>query len=199
MKTKIFIYSGILSLLILVACQKEDESKNPYKKPDISSYFFTEDERDLIMFDETSQFTMVKNGYDTTLVAIASIIHDTLTNNQGNKYESVVIKFKTKKRMYPNIGFIEQGFFKMSKANAKLDIQMSLDNLYPTNNIVISNLAEHYNSKVINGKTYHNVYRIEKDSSRNEEHPCFIFRAFISPESGFIKLNENCGEFLKVD
>ena len=196
MKTKILIFT-VLSSLIFVACRKEDDSKSPYNQTtDNKSYYFTNEEQDLLLYNVNDSFNLVYDDYDTILYKVMAIDIDTLTNSSSIKYEQAIVRFQ--RNFYGDD--YEMGFLFLSKENGTLFYKLTLATSYPATNLTITNtIAEKYNSKEIDSVTYQNVYRIEDEAVSNDNHICNIKRAYISPEKGIIKLTENCHTYKFVE
>jgi len=192
MKTKILLIATLASL-IFTACQKEDESENPYNQTtdntDNKSYYFTNEEQGLLLYNVNDSFNLVFDDYDTLLFRVMTIDIDTLTNNNSVKYEQAIVRFQRK--IYGE--FYEMGFVYLSKETGTLNYKLTLSTSYPATNQTIPNkIAEKYTYLEIDSVVYQNVYRIEDEAVSNDDHICNIKRAYVSPEKGIIKLTENC-------
>ena len=200
MNTKILILA-VLASIIFIACQKEDESKNPYNNTENTNdntkqYFFNEEERSLFLYNETDSFRLLYDDYDTLQFKIMSIDIDTLTNSNSKKYEQAIVRFQ--RNLYGQD--YEMGFIYLSKENGTLNYKLTLSTSYPATNQTITNkIAEKYNSVQIDSVIYYNVYRIEDEAVSSDDHICLIKRAYVSPEKGIIKLTENCHTYKIVE
>ncbi len=185
MKAKLFIYSSILGLLILAACQKEDESKNPYLED--SDILFTPDDYAFFPYKigDTLYYTEervenggvihFKNHYYYTVTRLDTIINNvrseyalTLSFDTVRKYKLILYKTKN------GIDFLIKRW--LSDSNPLFDIK---------------GIITQYDTISINGKLYHDVYHIETDTSYNEN-KCRIQRFFLSSHDGIISKTERC-------
>jgi len=212
MKTKIILIATFASL-IFTACQKEDESENPYNQTtdntDTSdnqkTYFFTDEDKQFVLYQVADSFKMLKNDEDTVYYRVKSITYDTLKNQDSINYERALVRIE-KKSTYNNIDYYsEYGFIQMTRKKGILEYYVALMMAFEDFNDIYENkgicyqVQEKHSSIVLNGKTYNNVYRVEQDSSYNYIGPCYIKRAWILPGKGIIDINEGCEHKYLID
>ena len=203
-KYSIFIVAIMYSLL---SCVKEDESKNPYNNNPINtkSYFFSDLEKSFVLYNVGDSFKINSNNQDTLYFEVKSIVFDTLLNSENIKYEQALVRFN---QVFPEYQYIkhEIGFIHITRRTGLLEYYLTLSksfeqyaDTFSTNKIIPYGIKEHFATKILNGKTYNNVYRVEEDSTLNYFGICFTIRAWISPDAGIIDITEGCGHSFLIE
>ena len=184
----------IIASLIYVACQKEDESENPYvlKKIELSDYeksFLTLNLHDTLYYaDENlscSSGAVVDSNYfylvgdidtvitDSKIEYTYSLMHASNIGGEGN------IKFKIVYTKTAN-------YFDMSVLIWDVTL---IDNPVAR---TINGLLCHYDTLRLNNFLYNDVYHIEADTTYNSSHCAHIHRAFFAPNYGLISVTDDC-------
>jgi len=197
MKTKTILIISVL--LTFFSCEKDKD--NPYETNNntqaVSKYFFSDLERSFILFNETDSFAMLENETDTLYYQIKSIKFDTLVNADSVEYEDALVRIN---KLFPQYNYkIEHGFVHMTREHGYLQYYFTLERMFDEyadtlepNRIIPYHINEHYNSIELFGKTFHDVYRVEEDSSSNHLGDCYQIRAWISPTEGIVCDEEAC-------
>jgi hypothetical protein len=186
MKTK-FLILTVLTSILFTACQKEDESKNPYKPVsfELSDYeksFLTLNLGDTLYY--TFEHFSVKNTNNYPFCIVSDI--DTVINDVQIKYTYSLDEGSLGNTQYKIVYQKTAQSFKMSV------LKWSLSLMENNPEYTIEGLLFHYDTLRINGFLYNDVYHIEADTTYNNDHCIHNKRAFFAPNYGLVSITNDC-------
>jgi len=191
-KAPIFFIGFIVTIIasvILISCDKEDESENPYNENtgviSLSEYeksFLTLNLHDTLYY--TYEHFSVKNTTDYPFCIVSNI--DTIINDKQIKYTYSLDEASLGNTQYKIVYEKTSYSFEMSVLKWSLSL---MDN---NPEYTIEGVLFHYDTLRINGFLYSDVYHIESDTTYNSDHCIHNKRAFFAPNYGLVSLTNDC-------
>ena len=190
MKTKIVIIT-ILASIIFTACQKEDESKNPYKQNTEETgktYKLTTEDLKLLPYEvgDTINFReLYQDGYCEDTIDYY-IFEKTQTEN------NIEIK------CYIENSSAETAHFILTKDNDNIVLYIDYYdlNVDSTENGLYYTIGKynttHYNEITLDSTLYKDVYMTESDTTNNAVHCVYIRKVYYNQTFGIIRIDREC-------
>jgi|GEM_PF-6608390 len=185
MKTRFLILTVITSI-IFIACQKEDESENPYNNLDIVQIELTAYEKSFITINVgdtlfyTEEWINKKNTKNLDLYYIVGNL-DSVIKKDFIQYSYNLDFHSLNNTHYKLIYTKDTNGFDISIKEWTDGVSL----------YTIENVLHRYDTLTINNILYNDVYHIEKDSFQNDNN-CLIHRAFFAPNYGLVLLSDKC-------
>ena len=197
-KAPIFFIGFIVTIIasvILISCDKEDESENPYNENtgviSLSEYeksFLTLNLHDTLFYAEENLSWSSEPYVDSTVFYLVSNIDTVITDSK------IQYTYSLKFASISGEGSIKYKIVYTKTANY-FDMSVLIwDISFQDNPIAhtIQGLLFHKDTLRLNNYLYNDVYHIEADTTYNSTHCIRINRAFFVPNYGLVSVTNNC-------